>query len=81
MVAQILVPRVVGLAVDRSLIDKTSGLTGFVLVLLVLGALRATATFAYRYGLYGMAFKVEYQLRNMLFEHLGQLSFSFFDRV
>ena len=81
MVAQILVPRVVGLAVDRSLIDETSGLTGFVLVLLVLGALRATATFAYRYGLYGMAFKVEYQLRNMLFEHLGQLSFSFFDRV
>ena len=80
MVAQILVPRVVGLAVDRSLIDETSGLTGFVLVLLVLGALRATATFAYRYGLYGMAFKVEYQLRNMLFEHLGQLSFSFFDR-
>lgn len=81
MVAQILVPRVVGLAVDRSLIDETSGLTGFVLVLLVLGALRATATFAYRYGLYGMAFKVEYQLRNMLFEHLGRLSFSFFDRV
>ena len=28
-----------------------------------------------------MAFRVEYQLRTLLFQHLGQLSFAFYDRV
>ena len=81
MLAQILVPRVVGLAVDRALIERTSALSLFVVILLILGVARAAATFGYRYGLYGMAFKVEYQLRTLLFQHLGRLSFSFFDRV
>ena len=81
MLAQILVPRVVGLAVDRALIERTSALSFFVIILLILGVARASATFGYRYGLYGMAFKVEYQLRTLLFQHLGRLSFSFFDRV
>ncbi|MBM36836.1 MAG: ABC transporter ATP-binding protein [Acidimicrobiaceae bacterium] len=81
MVAQILVPRVIGLAIDRSLINRTSGLWFFMVFLLILGVARAAATFGYRYGLYGMAFKVEYQLRTLLFQHLGKLSFSFFDRV
>ena len=81
MVAQILVPRVVGLAIDRALITGTSSLWLFVAILLVLGVARAAATFGYRYGLYGMAFKVEYQLRTLLFQHLGKLSFAFFDRV
>ena len=81
MTAQILVPRVVGLAVDRALIEQTSSLSIFVVILLILGVARASATFGYRYGLYGMAFKVEYQLRTLLFQHLGRLSFSFFDRV
>jgi len=75
MVAQILVPRVIGLAIDRSLINRTNGLWFFVVILLVLGGARAAATFGYRYGLYGMAFKVEYQLRTLLFQHLGKLSF------
>jgi len=81
MTAQILVPRFIGLAVDRALIEQTSSLSLFVVILLILGVARASATFGYRYGLYGMAFKVEYQLRTLLFQHLGRLSFSFFDRV
>ena len=81
MIAQILVPRVIGLAIDGALIDKSRNLWVFVLALLVLGVARAGATFGYRYGLYGMAFKVEYQLRTMLFQHLGRLSFAFYDRV
>jgi len=81
MVAQILVPRVIGLAIDGALIDQRRSLWAFVLALLVLGAARAGSTFGYRYGLYGMAFRVEYQLRTLLFQHLGQLSFAFYDRV
>ena len=58
MAAQILVPRVIGLAIDGALINQTTRLWTFVLALLVLGITRAGATFGYRYGLYGMAFKV-----------------------
>ena len=81
MVVQILVPRVVGLAIDQGLSERNKSLWPFVAVLIALAVARGVFTFAYRYGLYGMAFKVENQLRNLLFEHLGRLSFSFFDRV
>ena len=37
MLAQILVPRVVGLAVDRALIERTSALCFLVIILLILG--------------------------------------------
>ena len=77
MIVQILVPRVVGLAIDQGLSERNKSLWPFVVVLIALAVARGVFTFAYRYGLYGMAFKVENQLRNLLFEHLGRLSFSF----
>ena len=70
MLAQILVPRVVGLAVDRALIERTSALSFFVIILLILGVARASATFGYRYALYAMAFKVQYQIRTHLYQIL-----------
>jgi ATP-binding cassette subfamily B protein len=36
---------------------------------------------AYRYGLFRLAFEIEYDLRQLLYRHLTRLSFSFYDRV
>ncbi len=81
MVVQILVPRVTGQAIDLALDDRSRALWPFVATIVGLGLARGVFTFLYRYGLYGMAFRIEYQLRTLLFEHLGRLSFAFFDRV
>lgn len=81
MVVQILIPRLTGQAIDLALREQTRALWPFVAALVGLGVARGVFTYLYRYGLYGMAFRIEFQLRTLLFEHLGQLSFAFFDRV
>jgi ATP-binding cassette subfamily B protein len=88
MGSQIFVPQVIRLAIDRSF-PSTDGaesaqldaLWPYVLILVGLGVGRGLFTFLYRYGLYSMAFKMEFHLRTLLFNHLGRMSFAFFDRV
>ncbi len=70
-----------GAAADAAVADDRPGLWGFVILLLVLGGIRALLTMAYRYGLYRTAFEIDTDLRTMLYEHLSTLSFSFYDRT
>jgi ATP-binding cassette subfamily B protein len=81
MLAQVAVPAVVRAAIDRALVDETEALAPFVVALLLLAVTRGTLAFAYRYGLFRMAYEIEYDLRGLIFEHLAGLSFSFYDRV
>ncbi|HCB36912.1 MAG TPA: ABC transporter ATP-binding protein [Acidimicrobiaceae bacterium] len=80
MVVQVLVPRVVGLGIDEAR-SAAPSLWPYAVVLAVLGVVRALSTFGYRNGLYSLAFRVEYSLRTLLFEHLGRLPIAFYDRV
>ncbi len=80
MAVQVLVPRVVGLAIDNAT-GVAPDLWPYALVLIILGIARGLSTYGYRTGLYSMAFRVEYSLRTLLFEHLGRLPISFYDRV
>jgi ATP-binding cassette, subfamily B, bacterial len=81
LVANVAVPAVVRVAIDSALVDQTSDLEPFVMVLVALALVRATTSFAYRYGLYRMAYRIETDLRSIVYEHLTRLSFSFYDRV
>ncbi len=81
MLAQVAVPRVTMAGVDRALDARSAPLWPFVVALAGLALVRAVMTFGYRFGLYGMAYRLEAQLRNLAYEHLTRLSFSFFDRV
>ena len=78
-------PRVAGYAVDAAVsgADGTGSgsLWAFVIALVVLGAARGIFTYIYRYGLFAMGHRVEFQLRTLLFAHLSRLSFAFYDRV
>ncbi|MCY4516793.1 MAG: ABC transporter ATP-binding protein [Acidimicrobiaceae bacterium] len=78
-------PRVAGYAVDAA-VSGTDGtgsgsLWAFVIALVVLGVARGIFTYIYRYGLFAMGHRVEFQLRTLLFAHLSRLSFAFYDRV
>ena len=78
-------PRVAGYAVDAAVsgADGTGSgsLWAFVIALVVLGVARGIFTYVYRYGLFAMGHRVEFQLRTLLFAHLSRLSFAFYDRV
>ena len=81
LVAAILIPRVTMNAIDDALIAKTASLTPYIWILLGLAVFRAILTYAYRSSLYGIAYRLEYDLRVTVFEHLTRMSFSFYDRV
>ncbi|MCP4222118.1 MAG: ABC transporter ATP-binding protein [Actinomycetia bacterium] len=81
MLLQVSIPAVIRSAIDQALTERSAPLSGFVVALLILGLTRALATFAYRYGLYRMAFEIDTDLRVLLYDHLNSLSFSFYDRT
>ncbi|WP_420608854.1 ABC transporter ATP-binding protein [Candidatus Poriferisodalis sp.] len=78
-------PWIAGLAVDAAVLGLegagSSSLWAFVIALVGLGVARGIFTYAYRYGLFSMGHRVEFQLRTLLFSHLSRLSFAFYDRV
>ncbi len=81
MVAQVVAPRVLMAAIDRALTQRTSALGPFLVVLVVLAVARGVLTFLYRSTIFKVAFGLEYDLRTSIYEHLGRLSFTFYDRV
>lgn len=81
MLMQVAIPAVLRSAIDTALTDRTAGLSGFVIAIVILGLVRALLTAVYRYGLYRMAFEIDTDLRVMLYDHLNTLSFSFYDRT
>jgi ATP-binding cassette subfamily B protein len=78
---QVTVPLVVRSAIDDALIDKSTALEPYIVILLVLGVARGLTAAAYRYGLYKIAYHIETDLRSIIYRHLTRLSFSFYDRI
>ncbi|WP_419915157.1 hypothetical protein [Candidatus Poriferisodalis sp.] len=68
-------PWIAGLAVDAAVTGLegagSGSLWAFVIALVGLGAARGIFTYAYRYGLFSMGHRVEFQLRTLLFSHLS----------
>jgi ATP-binding cassette, subfamily B, bacterial len=81
MLAQVAAPRVLMGAIDAALDRQTVSLTPFVVALVALAVTRGLLTAYYRSALFKVAYGLEYDLRTTIYEHLGTLSFSFYDRV
>lgn len=81
LIIQVAVPTIVGTAIDQSIASTGQRLEPYLVVLAVLALARAALSVIYRFGLYRMAYRVEYDLRTLLYRHYSGLSFSFFDRV
>ena len=64
-----------------SAVSRTDALEPYIWALLGLGVLRGLLSFSSRFALFRMAYELEFDLRNILFEHLSRLPFSFFDRM
>jgi len=82
LAVQVQIPNEVGQAID-SLNPKSSGasLEHFVTIIVILAAIRFVLTYTSRNYLLKTAYRIEYDLRNIMYEHLSRMSFSFYDRV
>src|SRR5215510_4799432 len=81
LVFQVQIPRVLGEGIDDALQAKTTPLSQFVIILVVLALVRFVANFTSRLLLLRTAYRIEYDLRNIIYEHLTRMTFSFYDRV
>ena len=77
--ATAVVPVVIGRGVDAAAAGEA--LRPWVLALGVLASIRFVLGFAYRYGLFRSAHRIEADLRILTFERLTELSFSYWDRT
>ncbi len=81
LVVQVQIPYVIGRAIDRSLVAKVTPLGGYIVIIAALGAGRWILNLTSRTLLLKTAYRIEYDLRTIIYQHLTRLSFSFFDRV
>jgi ATP-binding cassette subfamily B protein len=81
LVVQVQIPRIIGHAIDKALVAQSTPLGGYIAILLVLGSIRWVLSVLSRTLLLTTAYRIEFDLRTIIYGHLTRLSFSFFDRV
>ncbi|MEO8694548.1 MAG: ABC transporter ATP-binding protein [Acidimicrobiales bacterium] len=81
LITQIAVPAVLRDGIDNALDRQTSSLAPYVWALIGLAVGRFIFGGLYRYLLFRAAYRVETDLRAVIYQHLTKLSFSFYDRT
>jgi ATP-binding cassette, subfamily B, bacterial len=81
LAVQVQIPNEVGQAIDALGTRTGPTLEYFVTVIAVLATIRFVLTYVSRNYLLKTAYRIEYDLRNIMYEHLSRMSFSFYDRV
>ena len=81
LVLQVLVPNLLNKAITNSIQHHTVPLSHYVWWIVGLGLVGGVAGYISRLFLFETAYDIEYDLRNIIYEHLTKMSFSFYDRV
>ena len=81
LVLQVEVPNLLNQAVDRALVQQRTPLSHYVVLIVALSLAAGISAVVARVLLMRTAFGVEFDLRNLIHEHLSHMSFEFFDRV
>ncbi len=81
LAVQVQIPNEVGQAIDSLGKTTDKSLEYFVSIIVVLAVIRFVLTYLSRNYLLKTAYHIEYDLRNIIYEHLSRMSFSFYDRV
>ena len=77
--ATVFVPVMIGRGVTA--VDDGNTVRPYVITLAILAVIRFVFGFAYRFGLFRSALRIENDLRNLMYERLTELSFDFWDRT
>ncbi len=81
LVLQVQIPYLLNHAIDNSIVSHTVPLSHYVWWIVGLGLLGGAMGYVARLFLFETAYDIEYDLRNIIYEHLTRMSFSFYDRV
>lgn len=81
LVLQVQIPDLLNHAIDNSVLHHTVALHFYVWWVLGLGIAGGLAGYVSRLFLFETAYEIEYDLRNIIYEHLTRMSFPFYDRV
>ncbi|MCS5676857.1 MAG: ABC transporter ATP-binding protein, partial [Acidimicrobiales bacterium] len=81
LLVQVSVPMVLRQAIDVALDQPSGRLYSYVWLLLGMAIAAFGLRFTYRYLLFMTAYRIETDLRSLIYHHLTRLPFSFYDRV
>jgi ATP-binding cassette, subfamily B, bacterial len=81
LMIQVWVPLLLQNGITDALVHNTAGLRGYVILIAVLGVFTGVFGYISRSNLFKVAYSIEFDLRNMLYEHFSRMSFPFYDRV
>lgn len=82
LIVQVQIPDLLGKAINLADSDSRSGgLDHYVIWIAALAVIRGAFTYGSRLCLLRTAYDMEYDLRNIIYQHLSSLTFGFYDRV
>jgi ATP-binding cassette, subfamily B, bacterial len=81
LVLQVQIPNLLGKAINLADSANRSGLLGYAGWIAILAGICGALTYGSRLFLLRTAYDMEYDLRNIIYEHLSSLTFGFYDRV
>ncbi len=81
LILQVQIPNLLNKAIGNSLQHHTVPLSYYVWWIVGLGVASGVTGYIARLFLFETAYDIEYDLRNIIYEHLTKMSFGFYDRV
>jgi ATP-binding cassette, subfamily B, bacterial len=81
LMVQVWIPLLLQNGITDAIVHNTAGLRNYVILIGVLGLFTGGFGYISRSNLFKVAYGIEFDLRNMLYEHFTRMSFPFYDRV
>ena len=81
LMVQVWIPLLLQNGITATIAHDTGTLRRYVVLIGVLGLLTGVFGYISRSNLFKVAYSIEFDLRNMLYEHFTRMSFPFYDRV
>ena len=81
LMIQVWIPLLLQNGITDALVHNTGALRDYVIFIAVLGVFTGLFGYISRSNLFKVAYSIEFDLRNTLYEHFSRMSFPFYDRV
>ncbi|MGH9045276.1 MAG: ABC transporter ATP-binding protein [Acidimicrobiales bacterium] len=81
LLLQVQIPNLLKDALDDSVVTHRAPISHYVTSIVILAVCAGVAGYVARYCLMRTAYEIEFDLRNIIYEHLAKMSFSFYDKV
>ncbi len=81
LIVQVQIPNLLRIGIDQAVVERSAELPTFVWAIAGLAVAQGLINYLARLYLLRTAYELEYDLRNIVYEHLMRLPFGFYDRV